>query len=179
MSTFTIEAELLGAEALKSLSPTRPRHALSDGAPVEVGMTVYFTVDGAQKAVDEMLRAVDAKGVDDLVVKAAALFGQQLDSSRVSAFTAKIADKINSLRTTPFVVTAITGDGKVDIKGGPPFDQALSGIPTSLLYAKETTGSMVDFFKRSYGPLPVWQWSLIGVGAVGVGALVVRAIRRS
>jgi hypothetical protein len=179
VSTSIIEAELLGAEAAKSSNSSRSRPALSNGAPVEVGTTVYFTVDGARKAMDEVFRAVDAKDVDDLVAKAATFFGQQLDQSRVRAFTAKIAEKIEALKTTPFTVIAVSSDGKVDIKGGPPFDQVLSGIPTSLLYTKEAAGSMVDFFKRSYGPLPLWQWSLIGVGAVGAGALVVRAIRRS
>lgn len=173
MTVSTIEGELVGVEAAK-----KPRAVLHNGASAEVGMTVYFTTEGAKQAVSQMFQMVDAKTVGEFVSKAAAAFGQQINTDRVDAFAAKFTEKINSLLTTAFTVTAISGENRVDLKGDSSFDRLLSNIPTSLLITKDSE-STLSVLKRSYGPLPLWGWSLVGVGLIGVGIVAVRTVRRS
>lgn len=176
MNLSVIEGELLGAEPLSNFVRTATTATLANGARAEVGMRVYFTADGVKKIVDEMFRVVGAKNVTDLVVKGAALFGQQVDSERVHALTSKLEDQIKTLSEKPVTVMAISGKDRVDVRGGPPENRSLTGIPSAFLTVK--TGAF-DFLNYVYGPLPLWGWSLVGLSVLGAGIFVVRKGRKA
>lgn len=186
MSFSTIEGEFLGTEPtpgsiVQKIIPPNSGDltaVLSNGVEASVGMTVYFTLDGAKKIVGDMFKAVDAQNVNDLIVKAAGLFGQKVSSEQVSAVTSKVSEQINSLSQTPILIIGIPAQNRLNIQFGAD-KRSLSNIPSSFFFSKEEGwGSVLNSFNRKYGSIPVWGWSLIGIGAVGAGVATVYAIRK-
>lgn len=176
MSLSAIEDELLGvAGSAKSFVKVVASSAkLADGVEAGVGMTVYFTAEGVKKVVDDLLKAADVRGVEELLLKVA-MAGQQLAPDKIDDFKKKASDQIKSLSTMPVIITAISGVDKVDVRGGNE-QRTMVGVPSILLASKAASGlgSAVAFLKQQYGPFPLWGWSLIGVGAIGVGVFILR-----
>lgn len=162
MDVLTIEDELLGAEP--SLVKTAPVAFLADNTETKVGMTVYFTVEGAKKIVDGLFKATDAKDVEDLVAKTLTLFGQQVPPEKIQLVVRKFEEQIKTLSETPVVITAIRETNRIDVQSGPPKNRLLTNLPSTFFVAK----GALRFLKRSYGFLPLWGWSLIGMGIISI-----------
>lgn len=172
MNAHAVEGELLGAEPVAKSSTLSVR--LSDGSEARVGATVYITPAGAKKIIDEMFRAMGVRDLDGAIT-AMVKMAPATDQAKVKETFHR---KMRSVGTLPFTVSAIVAADKVDLRSSDREVSDLPGVPTNLLVGKPQPGSALDFLKYQYGPLPLWGWGLVGVGTIGAGILVVRALRK-
>lgn len=153
---------------------------LSDNTEARVGSTVYITPAGAKKIIDDMFKAMGVKDLDGALtamLKMVPATDQVKMEEKLAEAKATFSKKIKNVGTLPFIVSAIAAD-KVDLKSTDHEVSDLPGVPASLLVGKPQPGSALDFLSNQYGPLPLWQWGLVGVGTIGIGILVIRALRK-